>query len=181
MREEVAMPETVQQYAARIRSYMGDQDALTVLAETSQRLRDLTQGLSDAQLRSRPEPKRWSLMEQIAHLSDVEIVIGFRTRAILGAPDGVAIAAFDQDNWQQALRYNERELDPTLDAFTAARENNLRLYRSLNEAAWNKFGVHSERGRESVRDVVFMNAGHDLNHLRQIEAVLSKMTASRPV
>jgi len=172
------MSEAVQQYATRIRSYMGNQDPLAVLAETPDRLRSLTRGVTIAQLRARPTPERWSLMEQVAHLSDVEIVIGFRTRAILGAPDGVSIAAFDQDQWQQALHYNERELNATLDAFAAARENNLRLYRSLNETAWNKYGIHSERGRETVRDVVFMNAGHDLNHLRQIEAIVKPAAAA---
>ena len=166
------MPETVQQYVARIGSYMQGQEPLAILAATPGRLRSLLAGLSDSQLRARPTPERWSILEQVAHLSDVEIVVGFRTRAILGAPDGVAIAAFDQDRWQQALRYNDRELVPTLDAFSAARENNLRLYRSLGENEWNKYGIHSERGQESVRTVVRMNAGHDINHLQQIEAIL---------
>jgi len=83
-------------------------------------------------------------------------------------------------NWQQSLRYNDRELGPTLDAFTVARDNNVRVYRSLTEADWNKFGLHSERGRESVRDVVRLQAGHDLNHLRQIEGILGiSATASQ--
>lgn len=172
------MSEAAQQYITRVRSYVGDQDPISVLAKTPSLLRSLTKGLSDAQLRTRPAPERWSLLEQIAHISDVEIAVGFRVRTILGSPDGVAIAAFDQDRWQQAMRYNDHELGPTLDAFGAARENNLRLYRSLNEAAWDKFGFHAERGRESVRDVVFLNAGHDLNHLRQIEAILGKSAAS---
>jgi len=171
------MSEAAQQYVTRVRSYVGDQDPLSVLAKTPNLLRSLTKRLSDAQLRTRPAPERWSLLEQITHLSDVEIAVGFRVRTILGSPDGVPIAAFDQDRWQQAMRYNDRELGPTLDAFTAARENNLRLYRSLNEAAWDKFGFHAERGRESVRDVVFLNAGHDLNHLRQMEAILGKSAA----
>ena len=172
------MPETVQQYAARINSYIQDQDPLTVLAETPTRLRKLVYSRPDAQLRTRPAPERWSVIEQLAHLSDAEIVIGFRVRAIVGAPDGVSIAAYDQNLWQQSMGYNDRDLAPMLDAFSAARDYNVRLYRSLDEAAWNKFGVHSERGRETVRDVVRLAAGHDLNHLRQIEAVLNKSAAA---
>jgi DinB superfamily len=171
------MSETAQQYISRIRSYMGDHDPLTVLAETPTRLQRLLYALPDARLRTRPEPKRWSIIEQVAHLADVEIAIGFRVRMILGGPDGIPIAAFDQDRWQQAMHYDDRDLATTLDAFAAARQNNLRLYRSLTEADWNKYGIHSERGRESVRDVVFLNAGHDLNHLRQIEAILSGSAA----
>jgi hypothetical protein len=168
------MPETVQQYVDRINSYIGNTDPISVLAETPTRLRALLYRLPESQLRSRPAPDRWSLLEIVAHLSDVEIVIGWRTRSILGGPDGIPIHAYDQNAWQQSLRYNDRELAPTLDAFTAARDNNVRLYRSLTEADWNKYGLHSERGRESVRDTVRLQAGHDLNHLRQVEALLGK-------
>jgi hypothetical protein len=166
------MPETAQQYISRIRSYVAADEPLAILSQTPSRLGSLLHGIADANLRRRPSPERWSILEQVVHLSDVEIVMGFRVRLALGADDGVPIVAFDQDRWQQALRYNERDLASTLDAFTAARENNLRLYRSLDEAAWNKFGMHSERGRESVRDIVTMAAGHDRNHLRQVEAIL---------
>ena len=172
------MPETIEQYIARIRSYAQGQEPFTILAATPGRLRSLVANVPDAQLRARPTPERWSIMEQLAHLTDADLVIGFRVRAILGAPDGVPIAAYDQDRWQQSMRYNDRELAPTLDAFSAIRDFNLRLYRSLDEAAMNKYGLHAERGQESVRTVIQMNAGHDLNHLRQIEAILQKSAAS---
>lgn len=162
------MQETAQRYITRIRSYLANQEPLDVLAETPAQLRALVEGVPDSQLRTRPAPEKWSIMEQVAHLSDVEIVVGYRVRCVLGAADGVPIAAFDQDNWQRAFRYNDLELEPTLRAFSAARENNLRLYRSLDEVAWNKFGMHSERGKESVRDIVTLSAGHDLNHMMQI-------------
>ncbi len=172
------MSETFEQYVARIRSYMGGRQPLEILAETSLRLEGLLAGVPDAKLRARPQPEKWSVLEQVAHLSDVEIVIGFRTRFVLGAPEGAPIVAFDQDRWQQTFRYNEGELAPTLAAFAAARENNLRLYRSLDETAWNKYGIHSERGKETVRDIVALNAGHDVNHLRQIEALLGKAASA---
>ena len=168
------MQETVSQYTTRLRSYLGPTDPLSVLASTPGALRDKLRGISDEQLRSRPEPTRWSALEQVVHLSDVEIVVGYRARFILGAEDGVPIQAYDQDAWQRALNYNTRSLDATLDAFEAARRNNVLLYRSLSDAEWNKYGMHSERGKESVRDLVTLAAGHDLNHLRQIEQILTQ-------
>ncbi|MGZ4814709.1 MAG: DinB family protein [Terriglobales bacterium] len=174
------MPETVQQYVTRINSYIGTTDPLSVLAETPSRLRSLLSLVPESRLRARPASDRWSLLEVAVHLSDVEIVIGWRIRSILGAPDGIPIQAYDQNSWQESLGYNERELAPTLDAFTAARENNVRLYRSLSESQWNKFGLHSERGQESVRDTIRLQAGHDLNHLRQIEGILGNSVAAQP-
>jgi hypothetical protein len=173
------MQETAQQYITRIHSYLGQNDPIVSLAATPARLRDIVRGAGADPLRKRPAPDRWSALEQIVHLADVEIVVGFRTRFILGAEDGVPVVAFDQDKWQTNMTYNARELEPTVKAFEVARDNNLRLYRSLSEAQWNKYGMHSERGKETVRQVVTMCAGHDINHLKQIEQLLGKaaMTA----
>lgn len=172
------MQETAQQYISRIQSYLGKNDPLPVLASTPNALRAKLHSVSDHDLRSRPTPSRWSILEQVVHLSDVEIVIGYRVRAILGAEDGVPIQAFDQDTWQQSLDYNSRSLDAALNAFEAARKNNVALYRTLSEAQWNKYGMHSERGKESVRDMVVLAAGHDLNHIRQIDQILSQETSA---
>jgi hypothetical protein len=32
--------------------------------------------------------------------------------------------------------------------------------------------MHAERGQETIEHIVRLYAGHDLNHLRQIEAIL---------
>jgi hypothetical protein len=175
------MQETVQQYISRIQSYLGNNDPLSVLASTPNALRAKLHTISDADLRIRPTPSRWSVLEQVVHLSDVEIVVGYRVRTILGAEDGVTIQGFDQDKWQTALNYNGQSLDAALNAFEAARKNNVALYRSLTEAEWNKYGMHSERGKESVRDIVVLSAGHDVNHIRQIDEILSReaSTAAR--
>jgi hypothetical protein len=168
------MQETAQQYISRIQSYLGQNDPLSVLASTPNALRAKLHAVPERDLRARTAPTRWSILEQVVHLSDVEIVVGYRVRTVLGADDGVPIPAFDQDKWQQALDYNGRSLDVALNAFEAARKNNLALYRSLSEAQWNKYGMHAERGKETVRDIVVLNAGHDLNHMRQIDEILSR-------
>ena len=172
------MQETASQYIARINSYLGNDDVLTVLSQTPQALQELLKNVPEQVLRQRPTPEKWSVLEQVVHLSDVEIVVGFRVRFVLGAEDGAPIVAFDQDRWQQSFRYNERELAPTLDAFRAARENNLRLYRSLTAAQWEKYGMHSERGKETVRAIVNLQGGHDRNHLKQMQEILAQGKAA---
>ena len=167
------MSETVLEYKERLHSHLSGKDTLTVLSETPAILRQLTESVPDNVLRHRPAPEKWSVMEIAAHLADVEIVIGWRTRLILGAEDGVPILGYDQDRWVVAGKYDKQPLSSALDAFTALRRRNLELYRSLTAEQWNKYGLHSERGEESVRDVVKLNAGHDLNHLEQIRRILS--------
>ena len=166
------MPETAVEYKARIHGHLNGKEPLEILGQTPAILRQLTELLPDERLRRRPAPGKWSVMEITAHLADVEIVISWRARLILGAENGVPILGFDQDSWVTADRYERQSLSSALDAFSALRRRNLELYRSLTAEQWDKYGLHSERGEESVRDLVKLNAGHDLNHLEQIRRIV---------
>ncbi len=57
------------------------------------------------------------------------------------------------------------------DDFAMARAVNLGLLERLPEEAWDRVGVHAERGEESIRSIVAMYAGHDRLHLAQIETI----------
>src|SRR5207245_9514655 len=106
------------------------------------------------------------------HLAAAEIVGSFRIRLILGAP-GTPIAAFDQDSWVTSGHYAKRDPRKSIEQFRVLREANLALFKSLKPEQWNHYGMHSERGQESVEHIVRMFAGHDVNHVRQIEKILA--------
>jgi hypothetical protein len=165
------MQETAEQYKQRILGYLGDLKPLQVQATTPTRLERLIKKASRATLAKRPAPGKWSAVEILAHLADTEIVGGYRMRTILGAP-GTPIAAFDQDKWAEAENYSKRDPRMSLRVFRTLREANLSLLRSLNPGQWKHFGIHSERGEESIERIVQMFAGHDINHIRQLEAIL---------
>lgn len=77
------MPETAQQYIARILSNSAGQDGLAVLGGTADRLKALLESTPVATWRERPAPGRWSAAEVLAHLADAEVVAGWRVRSIL--------------------------------------------------------------------------------------------------
>ena len=54
-----------------------------------------------------------------------------------------------------------------------AREAHLGLLKSLTADQWKHYGMHAERGQESIEHMVRLLAGHDLNHLQQIERILA--------
>src|SRR5216683_3956091 len=89
------MKETPQRYTERILSYMEGKQPLAVQAATAEKLERLIEGVPTSELRKRPAVDKWSVSEIVAHLSDAEIVTGFRMRMILGAP-GAPIAAYDR-------------------------------------------------------------------------------------
>jgi hypothetical protein len=166
------MKETPQQYTQRILSYIEDKEPLAVQAATAERLAQLIEGVSTSELRRRPAPDRWSVSEIIAHLADGEIVGGFRVRFILGSP-GSPVVAYDQDKWVTSGHYDKRDPQKSVELFRVLREANLAVLESLKPEQWKQCGMHSERGKESIEHIVRMFAGHDVNHLQQIEKILA--------
>src|SRR5262245_36839498 len=165
-----AESETVAEYKARILRYQAGADPLVLQAKAPGVLAALVEGLSAEQLGHRPAPGKWSIREIIAHLADDELVGAYRIRLILSAP-GTAIQAFDQDVWARTGRYSTRDVSDALALYRTLRVANLTLLQSLTAEEWDMFGVHAERGVESVRDIAMYFAGHDLNHFQQIESI----------
>lgn len=166
------MQETPQEYIQRILTTLGGQTPLKVQAATPKKLARLIVRSSSAKLRKRPAPGKWSAAEILAHLADCEIVTGWRIRQILGAP-GTPIQAFDQDAWAAAGRYEKRDAKKSLEQFRAVREANLALLQSLAPEQWKHHGMHAERGVETIEHITCMMAGHDLNHLAQVERIVA--------
>jgi hypothetical protein len=165
------MNETAQQYVQRITAHVKGKQPLAVQAATAKNLERLIKGVPTSTLCKRPAADKWSASEIVAHLGDAEIVIGFRMRLILGAP-GSPIAAYDQDSWVTSGHYEKRDPRRSVEQFSVVREANLALLKSLTAEQWKHYGMHSERGQETIEHIVRMTAGHDINHLQQIERIL---------
>jgi hypothetical protein len=166
------MKETPQQYTQRITGHAEGQDPLKIQAATPKKLQRLLTRATPSKLRKRPAPDKWSIAEIVAHLADAEIAGSWRMRLILGAP-GTPVAAFDQDSWVTALHYDKRDARKALEQFRALREANLAMLKTLTSEQWKHSGVHAERGVETIEHMVRMFAGHDLNHIAQIERILA--------
>jgi hypothetical protein len=167
------MKETAQQYIQRMTGLLEGKQPLAVQAATPKKLERLIKGAPISKLRKRPAADKWSVSEILAHLADTEMVGGFRIRLILGAP-GTPIVAFDQDAWVTSGHYEKRDPRKSLEQFRAIREANLALLKSLTPEQWKHYGIHSERGQETIEHITRMFAGHDLNHTQQIERILGK-------
>ena len=166
------MPETAQQYTKRILANAEGQDPIKVQSTTNKKLARLIEEVPTSRLRKRPAPDKWSVSEILAHLADVEIVIGWRMRSILGAP-GTPVQAYDQNSWVTSGHYDKRDPIKSLELHRVLRAANLALLKSLTPEQWKQYGQHSERGQESIEQIVRMVAGHDINHVRQVEQILT--------
>jgi len=162
------MNETPQQYALRILAKLNGMDPIDVLESSSARLETLVTKLEEYQKQSN---EKWSAAEILAHLAESEIVYGYRIRKALNA-SGTAIEATDQNVWVKNAGYLQRNPRLALALFQAVRKVNIAFLKSLTPQQMENFGIHSERGKESIAQMARMIAGHDINHLQQMEKLL---------
>lgn len=172
------MPETAEQYIGRILGYVKGQDAIKVQRTTHGKLKKLTAGLTPAQLKWRAEPAKWSIAEIVAHLADVEIVASWRMRSVVGE-NGITIQPFDQDQWASVFNYRKRDAKRSLEVFRTLRENNLAMLKEIAPETWDNYGMHLERGKESIAHLARMFAGHDTNHVLQVESIVKQLKNSK--
>jgi hypothetical protein len=165
------MQETVQEYTQRLFSYVESRNPLRLQQATPKKLAALIRGKTRKRLSRRPARDTWSISEIVAHLADAELAISWRLRQVL-SNNAIPIQAYDQDLWARTFDYGRRDPRQSLNTFRTLREANLALLKSVPRKLWDNYGIHQERGNESVSHVMRLVAGHDLNHLRQIEAIL---------
>ena len=171
------MAETAQQYIQRILGHVEGLDAIKVQRGTTPRLKKAIQGLTPKQLKWKPEPGKWSIAEIVAHLADVEIVASWRMRSVLGS-NGTAIQPFDQDAWASVFEYGKRDPKQSLEVFRVLREKNLAMLKTIPPEKWDNYGMHAERGKETIAHLSRMFAGHDTNHVLQVEGIASQLKSA---
>jgi len=168
------MTETPQEYTQRILKQVDGEDGLKTQKATPAKLKKLIRGLTPKQLKWQSAPGKWSIAEILAHLADAEIAGSWRMRLIVQT-NGVSVQPFDQDVWASVFQYKNRDAKMSLETFRALRENNLFMLKNLSPEHWENYGMHMERGKETVAHMVRMFAGHDKNHISQIEAIVAQL------
>ncbi|MGA2881075.1 MAG: DinB family protein [Bryobacteraceae bacterium] len=149
-------------------SHIGDRAPLDVISETPRRLAQLVETIGPERLEISPAPGKWSARDILSHLADSEIVFSFRLKQTL-AQDHHVIQPFDQDLWAKSYPACDARL--ALAALSAVRAWNLALIRSVKPADLSKPVTHPERGTMTFQTIVETMAGHDRNHIKQMEAI----------
>lgn len=149
--------------------FLGDDDAMTVLRETPERIASLLRGMSAERVERPRAPGKWNAREIVAHLADCELVFAFRLRQTL-AEEHAVIQPFDQGVW--AERYAGYDLAAAEAMFGAARQWNLRWLDGVRAGEWQRPTTHPERGTMTLRTIAETMAGHDRNHLGQLEEMV---------
>jgi len=164
-------------YQASLLAALGADDPAAAQASTPSAIRSL---FADAgpDLRTRPAPGEWSVLECVGHIVDGELVSSGRYRWIL-AHDRPDIVGYDQDLWVERLGHGAADPAELLALFEALRRANLAFWSRVTAADRERIGLHRERGPESLDLTFRLIAGHDRVHLAQARRTLDAVRASR--
>ena len=165
-----AASEDADRYIAAVLGLLGDRDPLDFLRTTSDWLDRTVKRLSREELGAAEGDGKWSVREVVQHLSDSELVQGYRLRMVL-AEDRPQLTGFDQDLWAARLHYERSDVQHALEQFRLLRRANLSLADGASDEELQRVGVHAERGEHTLEQMISLWAGHDLVHVRQIERI----------
>lgn len=140
---------------------------LARLEAAPRELAEATRGASDELLRRRPEPGKWSMLENVCHLRDIERLyaerfskMAFSERPRLWMMDNARVA--------EKLRYQDADAAAAAKDFRRRREDTLVLLRALPHAAWQRTGVHPKRGELTIEQLAEVAAEHTERHIARI-------------
>jgi uncharacterized damage-inducible protein DinB len=165
------MTETAQEYVERIHRCLGNRGPLSVQRRTPASLARKIAGVPRRVLTRSPAKGKWSIAQILAHLAETELAWGYRIRKIL-EENGVPLQGYDQDRWEAISNYQTIDPKDSLELFRSLRRRNLALLGSLSPSALRRFGRHSQFGKLTISGIAKLLAGHDINHTRQIDAIL---------
>ncbi len=131
-------------------------------------LQDLFVDVEDDEVRWRPAPERWSMLEVLVHLWDEE-KDDFRHRLALTLDDPTRDwPPIDPEGWVRERRYNQRDPAEALAGFRQERVASLAWLRGLEEPAWDRGHEHPALGVLRAGDLMAAWTAHDLLHIRQL-------------
>jgi hypothetical protein len=154
-------------YAAFLRG----QDAVSLVKQFPDKLTAIVSELGTAGMALSLAPGKWTVRQILCHLADCEIAFAFRWRQAL-AEENHVVQPFDQDRWSN--RYASLSADDALRTLVTLRHWNALLLDQLSPADWERELTHPERGRQTFRTLVETMAGHDRNHLEQLEKIAAR-------
>ena len=121
-------------------------------------------GMTREQLIAHPVPGKWSTLEVVAHIADFEPVYADRIRRVI-ALDRPLLLVADENEYVKRLGYHDRDLAEELALIEVTRKSTARVLKNAPADAWQRCGIHSYKGLQTLEQVVAAITNHIPHHL----------------
>jgi DinB family protein len=154
---------------------LDNREPLSAIRDTCARVRALAGEWRPDQFELSYAAGKWDARRILIHLAQSEIAFGYRVRMALAGP-GYAAQSFDQDRWMAIEAGGPAVLSghDALDAFLGLAAMNVALFASLTQTDRNVSLSHPDYGTLTVDWIIHQTAGHQIHHLKQLEAIAQR-------
>jgi hypothetical protein len=128
-------------------------------------------GLTRKELHTLPPgaPGLWTIHQIMVHLMDSHVVMGTRVKRIV-AEDKPLITAYDESKWTANLHYETVDTAQACEMFRLNQRMIADLLKQLPDQAFNREGVHTERGLIKLGPMVQGYIEHLDHHMKFVRA-----------
>ncbi|HYM82208.1 MAG TPA: DinB family protein [Candidatus Limnocylindria bacterium] len=148
---------------------MTTREIVALLADTECRVLRFA-GLDEALHRRSYGPGKWTGIQILAHLADVDAVFYYRFLKA-AAEEGSTIAPFDETVWASELRYEVRPIVLSAAMIRAVHTTVSHHLTVLPSENLQRVSVHPEKGPQTPLRIASTIARHTLHHLGQLDAI----------
>lgn len=131
-------------------------------------LRAACVGLSTAQLNTRIAPGTWSIQEVVVHVLDSDLASTHRMRRMVAESNPLLIS-YDEDLFIARLPSETNEIAEVLALFEVNRRFTARWLRTLSHDDLARTGIHTQRGRVTVLQLVEIYSHHVNHHMTFVD------------
>lgn len=132
------------------------------------------QGLSPIEIDSHPVPNTWSIREVVVHILDSDLAATHRMRRI-ASEDTPLLIAYDETAFAKNLRYDSANLTLVTDLFALNRKFTADWLRTLPDEAFARVGIHNQRGKVTLGEMIAMYVNHLAHHEKFVIAKRSAL------
>lgn len=133
-------------------------------------------GLSQSDIDALPVPGTWSIRQLVLHVLDSDLIAVHRMKRIIAESNPLLIG-YDETLFAKHLGYERMDVADACECFRLNRHLMAQILNGLPESAFARSGVHNERGKVTLAEMVEMYVGHLTHHekfLREKRAKLGK-------
>jgi hypothetical protein len=137
-----------------------------------QQIERLVAGLTPEQLSAQPLAGEWSVAQNVHHLVDSHINSYIRCKLIL-TEDQPTLKPYDQNAWAALPDARHSDIAASLALLRSLHARWTIFWRELPADAWNRSGLHPERGTITLSDILATYADHGHAHVDQITRTIA--------
>jgi hypothetical protein len=136
------------------------------LQNSTEMIRALLLGITQAEAHAKPTPESWSILEVVCHLYDIEREDFREHLDFILHRQQEEYHAIDPQAWVTERNYNEQDFQEMQSKFFAERQKSLAWLKEISGANW-EITYTSEYGTVGAGEMFCCWVAHDNLHLRQ--------------